>query len=131
MKIAEFPRKSLFAIVLCLLSVCPAARMQFTIDVDGGQASAGRGTGSLARGAGTVTLDTSSNRLEWEVEFETGALMDGALSVTDAHFHAGAIGSHLPVSTAGTRGSDQFPDDLQWQVCSRRGADCRQGQGDL
>lgn len=103
MKIAEFPLKSLFAVVLCLLSVCPAARVQFTIDVDGGQASAGRGTGSLARGAGTVTLDTSSNRLEWEVEFETGALMDGTLSITDAHFHAGAIGvSGPPIDPPGS-----------------------------
>ena len=105
MKTAEFPLKSLFASVLCLLSllsICPAATVHFTVDVDGVQASAGRGTGSLARGAGTVTLDTSSNRLEWEVEFDAGALMDGALSVTAAHFHAGAIGvSGLPIEAPG------------------------------
>ena len=91
MKSPEFPFEVFSLLVLCLFSTSPAATVHFTVGLDGVQANAGRGTGSLSSGAGTVTLDTTTNRLEWEILFDAAALTDGAASVTVAHFHGGPV----------------------------------------
>jgi hypothetical protein len=83
-----------FAVVICCCpALVPAATVEFLIELDGAQA----GTASPATGAGTATLDTETNTLEWEIAFDESALVDGLGSVTVAHFHRGAPGVSGPV----------------------------------
>lgn len=111
MKSPACPFEIISLVVLCLFSACPAATVHFTVDLDGVQANAGRGTGSRSSGAGTVTLDTTTNRLEWEILFDTASLTDGASSVTLAHFHGGMIGvDGFPIDPPGNiAGSGNSP----------------------
>jgi hypothetical protein len=82
-----------FAVVICCCpAVVPAATVEFLMELDGAQA----GTASPAAGAGTATLDTETNTLEWEINFDEGALVNGPGSVTVAHFHRGAPGINGP-----------------------------------
>lgn len=68
------------------------ATATFIFNMDGAQAAAGAGTGSAATGFGTVTLDTTSNLLTWIIAFDAQNLINGAGSVTAAHFHSGPRG---------------------------------------
>lgn len=82
-----------FAVVICCCpALVPAATVEFLTELDGAQA----GTASPAAGAGTATLDTETNTLEWEINFDDGSLVDGLGSVTAAHFHRGAPGVSGP-----------------------------------
>ena len=119
--------KSHFLVLLLTLVVLPGsglcATIHFTIDIDGMQASAGKGTGSPSTGTGAVTLDTATNQLEWQIDFEAAALIDGPSSVTVTHFHSGEIGVSGPVidppgniagnGTSPMAGSDTITDEVK------------------
>ncbi len=58
-----------------------------TFPIDGEQANQGNGTGSLATGTGTYSLDTTNNVLTWTVSYQSDVLSG---TVTAAHFHGPA-----------------------------------------
>ncbi len=70
---------------------CVTNPVSFAVDLDGAQA----GTSSAGTGTATVTYDSTTNLLSWNISFS--GLDDGPDSVTIAHFHGPAI----PGDTAG------------------------------
>ncbi len=75
-----------------LAPVTHGATIRFAINLDGDQA----GTGSVATGQGTATLNTDMSVLQWEVAFDAAAFAEGPDSVTAAQFHSGAPGVSGP-----------------------------------
>lgn len=74
-------------------------QVEFSIELDGAQAMAGKGTGSTATGSGWAMLDTETRQLEWLISFEDAAFDAGSESVTVAHFHRGIAGTGGPPIT--------------------------------
>ena len=77
-------------LVLATLAMAGAAQAAtitvFNALMDGQQANAGNGTGSLATGAATMTLDHDTMEFSWFVAWQ-----DLEAPVTVAHFHGPAI----------------------------------------
>jgi hypothetical protein len=91
-------KSCLFLGVLCSLFLLPVmaqgAIVNFNFPIDGPQANAGLGTGSLGLGTGNVVFDTGTNTLSWTITF--AGMMGPA---TMAHFH----GPALPTQNAGAQ----------------------------
>jgi len=82
--------KLLTLLTACLLtfgafSSAHATVVSLTAIIDGSQANAGLGTGSLGTGTASMTLDDATNEFNWNVEWSG---LDG--NVTVAHFHGPA-----------------------------------------
>jgi hypothetical protein len=78
---------SLIAVVFLLLGCLGSANatlIKFTTSLDGAQASAGIGTGSLATGSSIAWFDDVTNEFSWELSWS------GLVNVTNAHFHGPA-----------------------------------------
>jgi hypothetical protein len=74
-----------------------ATIIKFSATLDGAQANAGSGTGSLASGIGLAWLDDQTNDFSWQVSWS------GLNGVTAAHFHGPALananaGVQVPIS---------------------------------
>jgi hypothetical protein len=82
-------------VVLALPGITGAAIVDFTINLNGTQAS----TGSTATGTGTATVDTETNLFSWNIAFDASALTNGPASVTAAYFHIGPAGVSGPAIT--------------------------------
>jgi hypothetical protein len=80
--------------VLAVAGPATAAIIPLQATLDGAQANAGAGTGSLGTGVGTITFDTGTNLLSWNISWSglTGP-------ATLAHFH----GPALPHQNAGVQ----------------------------
>ena len=80
--------------VLSLALATPSAAVTINLSaiLDGAQANAGSGTGSPGTGLGTITFDTTTNVLTWNVTW-SGLIAP----VIAAHFH----GPALPTQNAG------------------------------
>lgn len=72
-----------FIALLAIVPMAPAALIPFTAALDGAQA----GTPSLATGTAVITYDDVAHTLDWVITYDAGALINGAGSVTVAHFH--------------------------------------------
>ena len=81
-----------FALLLGGLLSLPAgaAIINLTATIDGAQANAGAGTGSLATGSATMTLDDVTNLFSWNISWTSNLLLNGAGSETVMHFHGPA-----------------------------------------
>ena len=75
---------------LLLVNTAGAAIIPLQATLDGAQANAGLGTGSLATGYATMTLDDVTNLFNWNISWNTDDLLDGAGSETVMHFHGPA-----------------------------------------
>lgn len=75
---------SVFVLVI-LPGYTNAATIDLFASIDGDQANAGAGTGSLGTGTGIMTLDDMSNLFSWDIEWSN---LTG--TVTNAHFHGPA-----------------------------------------
>ena len=74
------------AIALGLSSSASAVLIPLQASMDGPQANAGLGTGSPGTGLGTITLDTVTNQLSWNITW--GGLLGFP---TAMHFHGPAL----------------------------------------
>jgi hypothetical protein len=81
----KFLKVLLLAFVFCQVSSASAGLIHLSASIDGAQANAGAGTGSLATGNAALTYDDVSNLLSWEVDWNN---LFGTLTV--AHFHGPA-----------------------------------------
>lgn len=85
-------------IIICSLVLSPASLFAATIDLiaelDGAQANAGAGSGSLGTGFASMTLDTDSNLFSWDISWSGLSGVE-----TSAHFH----GAALPDQNAGVQ----------------------------
>jgi len=78
---------SFIAVVFLLLGSIGSANatlIKFTTSLDGAQASAGLGTGSLATGSSIAWFDDVTNEFSWDLSWS------GLVNVTAAHFHGPA-----------------------------------------
>jgi hypothetical protein len=85
------------ALALCVLLTAGSSSaiiIPLSASIDGPQANAGAGTGSLGTGTASLTLDTATNQLSWNV---TWAGLSGPVAA--AHFH----GPALPNQNAGVQ----------------------------
>lgn len=81
-------------LLLATINSATASLIKFSASLDGLQANAGAGTGSLASGWGTMFLDDVTNDFSWEISW-SGL----QAAVTAAHFH----GPALPNQNAGVQ----------------------------
>ena len=82
------------AFALALSTSASAVIIPLSASMDGAQANAGAGTGSPGTGLGTITLDTGTNLLSWNISW------NGLLGTpTLMHFH----GPALPNQNAGVQ----------------------------
>lgn len=84
---------------ISLANTANAALIKFSATIDGPQASAGAGTGSLATGIGMAWLDDVTLDFSWDVSWT------GLLNVSAAHFHGPAAfginaGVQIPTNIA-------------------------------
>ena len=88
----------LSTVLICVFALfansASAAIIPFTATIDGAQANAGAGTGSLSTGSASMTLDTGTNLFSWNISWTP--LVSGE---TVAHFH----GPALPNQNAGVQ----------------------------
>lgn len=80
-------------ITVMVIAPAKASLISFSATIDGLQANAGNGTGSLATGTATMWLDDMTNDFSWTVSWVD--LVD----VTAAHFH----GPATPMQNAGVQ----------------------------
>ena len=82
------------AFALALSTSASAVIIPLSASMDGAQANAGAGTGSPGTGLGTITLDTGTNLLSWNISWS------GLVGLpTLMHFH----GPALPNQNAGVQ----------------------------
>ena len=89
-KVIDISIARVMGILLCLLITFPAsaAIINFEAFLDGSQANAGIGTGSLATGSGTMILDDVLNMFSWTVTWTDADLSS---DVINGHFHGPAL----------------------------------------
>lgn len=85
-KFYKLPLSYIAVIFLLLGSIgsANATLIKFTASLDGAQASAGIGTGSLATGSSIAWFDDVTNEFSWDLSWS------GLANVTAAHFHGPA-----------------------------------------
>jgi len=90
-------KSCLFSVLcaLCILVSSPsyASIINLTSTIDGSQANASVGTGSLGIGSAIMTFDDVSNQFDWNINWS------GLVNETAAHFH----GPALPNQNAGVQ----------------------------
>jgi hypothetical protein len=74
-------------IALVLSSPASAIIIPLTVSMDGAQANAGAGTGSPGIGSASITLDTGTNQMSWNITWSGGLLG----TPTAMHFHGPAL----------------------------------------
>ena len=74
------------AVALALSTSASAILIPLSASMDGAQANAGAGTGSPGTGLGTITFDTGTNQLSWNI---TWSGLVGTASLM--HFHGPAL----------------------------------------
>lgn len=80
--------RHLLGAACCVLAGAVAsAQTVFNVSMDGAQADAGTGTGSLFTGGGTVTLNAAEDMITVELTHDIPNV-----DVTAGHIHAGAVG---------------------------------------
>lgn len=83
---AKIPSFLQLIVLMAVMTIAPAkaSLIPFSAYIDGAQANAGIGTGSLATGSATMWLDDVTNDFSWAVSWS------GLNIVTAAHFHGPA-----------------------------------------
>ncbi len=83
-----------FFLLFWISTATHASIISLSATIDGAQAGAGNGTGSLGMGSANMTLDDISKEFKWDINWSglTG-------EVTSAHFH----GAALPNEDAGVQ----------------------------
>jgi hypothetical protein len=111
MKITHPLRLLVCTFIFMVVSISPpsqAGLITLTANIDGSQANAGTGTGSLGTGVANMLFDDVSNEFSWDISWSglTG-------NITAAHFHGPALltqnaGVQVAISTLSnpTSGSD-------------------------
>ena len=93
---------------LLLANSAGAAIIPLQATLDGAQANAGLGTGSLATGSATMTFDDVTNLFNWNISWNTDDLLDGTGSETVMHFHGPApagVNAGVQVNFGGISGT--------------------------
>lgn len=85
-KYFKVPKILQLLVLMTVMSIAPAkaSLINFSALINGAQANAGTGTGSLATGAATMWLDDLTNDFSWTINWS------GLTNLTAAHFHGAA-----------------------------------------
>ncbi|MCF2948014.1 CHRD domain-containing protein [Paraglaciecola aquimarina] len=97
----NLPKALQLLILMAVIAVTPAkaSLINFSALINGAQANAGVGTGSLATGSASMWLDDVTNDFSWEISWS------GLTDLTAAHFHGPATlfqnaGVQIPIDIA-------------------------------